>query len=255
MTEPQNPTTPRHLSMTARTRELPTPARALAIGAHPDDVDFGCGATLAKWAQAGCEVSILVCTDGSKGTWDADADRAELVAVRQREQRAAARALGATGRVEFLGWPDGGLASGVEPRAQVASWIRRLRPVVVLGHDPWKRYRLHPDHRHAGWLTTDGVVAARDGTYFPEQALAPWRPDALLLFEADEPDHAEDVTGFAEAKVAALLSHESQFESTMYATDDTQLDAFRRSVVDRLATAGGAVGVTHAEVFKLIDDL
>jgi LmbE family N-acetylglucosaminyl deacetylase len=255
MTEPQNPLTPVPVSMTARSRDLPTPARALAIGAHPDDVDFGCGATLAKWAAAGCEVSILVCTDGSKGTWDPDADLPDLVARRQREQRSAARELGATGEVGFLGWSDGGLESGVEQRWQVAYWIRRLRPVVVLGHDPWKRYRLHPDHRHAGWLATDGVVAARDAAFFPEQHLPHWRPDALLLFEADEPDHAEDVTGWSEAKVAALLAHESQFESTMLATTDAELDVFRQRVLDRLATAGRAVGTTHAEVFKLIDDL
>ncbi len=127
--------------------------------------------------------------------------------------------------------------------------------MVVLGHDPWKRYRLHPDHRHAGWLTTDGVVAARDATFFPEQQLPHWRPEALLLFEADEPDHAEDVTGHAGAKLAALLAHESQFESTMKATSDVELDVFRQRVVDRLATAGRAVGSAHAEVFKLIDDL
>ena len=74
---------------------LPVPASALAIGAHPDDIEFGCGATLAKWAAAGCVVHHLVCTDGSKGTWDAGQDLAELTAVRQDEQRAAAKALGA----------------------------------------------------------------------------------------------------------------------------------------------------------------
>ena len=72
---------------------------ALAIGAHPDDVEFGCGATLAKWAAAGCVVHHLVCTDGSKGTWDPDADVAALAARRQVEQREAARRLaGDTGR-------------------------------------------------------------------------------------------------------------------------------------------------------------
>ena len=110
--------------------DLPTPARALAVGAHPDDVEFGCGATLAKWAAAGCEVHHLVCTDGSKGTWDAGQDLAALVAQRQEEQRAAAVALGARGEVVFLGWPDGELASGLRQRWQVAYWIRRLRPEV-----------------------------------------------------------------------------------------------------------------------------
>jgi len=91
-------------------RDLPVPATALAIGAHPDDIEFGCGATLAKWADAGCVVHHLVCTDGSKGTWDPHADLTELVALRQVEQRLAAKALGATGEVVFLGWPDGELA-------------------------------------------------------------------------------------------------------------------------------------------------
>ena len=92
-------------------RDLPTPTSALAIGAHPDDTDFWCSATLAKWAEAGCVVHHLVCTDGSKGTWDPDADLAELVAVRQVEQRAAAKALGATGEVVWC--PGRGLNGAV----------------------------------------------------------------------------------------------------------------------------------------------
>jgi LmbE family N-acetylglucosaminyl deacetylase len=245
-------------------RDLPTPARALAIGAHPDDVDFQCGATLAKWAEAGCVVSYLVCTDGSKGTWDPEADLAELVAQRQVEQRAAAKALGATGEVVFLGWPDGELDSGLRQRWQVAYWIRRLRPDVVLGHDPWKRYRLHPDHRHAGFLTVDAVVAARDPHFFPEQQLVHHRPDALLLFEADEPDHVEVVEPrHVDAKLAAVESHRSQFRSTMFVEDGTpqagdQLTEFRVRVRARLRSAGARAGggdVEHGEAFKALTDL
>src|SRR5688500_5779342 len=134
--------------------QLEVPARALAVGAHPDDIEFGAGATLAKWAAAGAEVHLLVCTDGARGTWNPDADLAALVVTRQDEQRAAAGALGASEDVVFLDWPDGELSSGLRQRWQVAYWIRRLRPDVVLGHDPWRRYRLHPDHRHAGLLVT-----------------------------------------------------------------------------------------------------
>jgi LmbE family N-acetylglucosaminyl deacetylase len=241
--------------------DLPTPARALAVGAHPDDVEFGCGATLAKWAAAGCEVHHLVCTDGSKGTWDAGQDLAALVAQRQEEQRAAAAALGARGEVVFLGWPDGELASGLRQRWQVAYWIRRLRPGVVLGHDPWKRYRLHPDHRHAGFLTVDGVVAARDPHFFPEQQVAHHRPDALLLFEADEPDHVETAGDDAVArKLAALEAHRSQLLSTM-AVDlgspegEAQLAAFRDRAQARLAEHGALAGVPRGEAFKAVRDL
>ena len=100
--------------------DLPTPATALAIGAHPDDVEFGAGATLAKWAAAGCVVAHLVCTDGSKGSWDPSEDVDELVATRQVEQRAAAAALGATGECVFLGEVDGELAAGLDQRERVA---------------------------------------------------------------------------------------------------------------------------------------
>jgi LmbE family N-acetylglucosaminyl deacetylase len=241
--------------------DLPTPSRALAVGAHPDDVEFGCGATLAKWAAAGCEVHHLVCTDGSKGTWDPKQDLAALVLQRQEEQRAAAAALGASGEVVFLGWPDGELASGLRQRWQVAFWIRRLRPEVVLGHDPWKRYRLHPDHRHAGFLTVDGVVAARDPHFFPEQQVAHHRPDALLLFEADEPDHVETAADDAVArKLAALEAHRSQLLSTM-AVDlgspegEAQLVAFRDRVRTRLADHGALAGVPRGEAFKALRDL
>ena len=228
---------------------------ALAIGAHPDDVEFGCGGTLAKWAQRGCVVHHLVCTDGSKGTWDAQADTAALVVTRQREQRAAAAALGATGQVVFLGWPDGELDSGLRQRWEVAYWIRRLRPTVLLGHDPWKRYRLHPDHRHAGLLACEGIVAARDPHFFPEQEVAHHRPDVLLLWEADAPDHAEDVSMAVDTKLAALEAHASQFESTMKATDDDALAAFRVRVRTRLAGLGEPLGMAAAEVFKRIADL
>ncbi|MDA3039435.1 MAG: PIG-L family deacetylase [Actinomycetota bacterium] len=260
MTSAQNPLTPEPISLGRWTSNLETPARALAIGAHPDDVDFGCGATLAKWATAGCEVSVLVCTDGSKGTWDPTTDETQLIATRKVEQQAAAERLGATGNVVFLGYTDGELESGLVQRARVSEWIRRLRPTVVLGHDPWKRYRLHPDHRHAGLLTTEGVVAARDPKFFPDQlapstGLAHHRPDTILLWEADEPDHVEDVTGYAETKFAALLAHQSQFESTMKATSDAQMEAFRERMVAKLVAGGRAASFEHAEVFKLLDDL
>ncbi|TML38416.1 MAG: PIG-L family deacetylase [Actinobacteria bacterium] len=238
--------------------DLPVPSRALALGAHPDDIEFGCGATLAKWASLACEVHHVVCTDGSKGSWDPDEDTARLVAIRQDEQRAAARALGAKGEVVFLGWTDGELEAGQLQRAQVAYWIRRLRPDVVLGHDPWRRYRLHPDHRSAGFLATDGIVAARDPHFFPEQSAAPHRPSALLLWEADEPDHVESVEGFAEAKLDALLQHRSQLRSTMLIDDPEateEVAAFRGRVLDRLGEHGALAGLVQGEAFKALHRL
>jgi LmbE family N-acetylglucosaminyl deacetylase len=237
--------------------DLPAPARALAIGAHSDDVEFGCGATLAKWAAGGAEVHLLVLTDGSKGTWDPDADLRALVATRRREQEAAAAVLGLAG-VEFLGVPDGELGSGLPERARVCEAIRRTRPEIVLGHDPWKRYRLHPDHRHAGWLLLDGVVAARDHHFFPEQHVAPHRPGRLLLFEAEEVDHLEQVDRHVETKIRALLCHRSQWPSTMRidaeAPDgEAQLEGFVGRVRADAERVGGTAGIGLAEGFKLID--
>ena len=238
-------------------RDRAVPASALAIGAHPDDVEFGAGGTLAKWAAAGCVVHHLVCTDGSKGTWDVDADTAALALRREEEQREAARRLAGVnaGEVVFLRQVDGELESTLELRGAVARVIRQLRPHVVLGHDPWKRYRLHPDHRHAGLLACDAVVAARDPHFFREHGIPHHRPETILLWEADVVTHVEDVSAHVETKLLGLEAHASQFESTMKATDDAQLEAFRRRIRDRLARLGDDHGVAAAEVFARIDDL
>ena len=259
--EPGQPIVASGTTVANASHNLDVPASALAIGAHPDDVEFGCGATLAKWAAAGCVVHHLICTDGSKGTWDVSADTDALIERRMIEQRLAARRLtggqsgGATGEVVFLGLVDGELDSTLALRSEVARVIRRLRPQVVLGHDPWKRYRLHPDHRHAGLLACDAIVSARDPHFFPEHGIAHHRPEALLLWEADVVDHIEDVSGFVDTKLHALEAHESQFESTMKAVDGDQLAAFRTRITARLAGIGTPYGYAAAEAFKLISDL
>jgi LmbE family N-acetylglucosaminyl deacetylase len=164
-------------------------------------------------------VSVLVCTDGSKGTWDAAQDPHELVA-------------------------------GPAERDAVASVVRRLRPDVVLGHDPWKRYRIHPDHREAGRLACESIVEARDPLFLRGDPSPPWRPSSLLLFEADEVDHLEPADErWLGVKLAALMEHRSQFRST-HGIDDpedaAQVEAFRRRV---------AACTLPAERFHLVGDL
>jgi LmbE family N-acetylglucosaminyl deacetylase len=142
--------------------------------------------------------------------------------------------------------------------------IRRLAPAVVLAHDPWKRYRLHPDHHAAGRLAVEGIVAARDPFFHPDQlsaGLTTHRPDALLLFEADEVNHHEPVEdGDVEARLAALEAHLSQMETThFYGLDgagdrEQALDAFRRRERARLAEAGRDAGSAWAEAFHLVVD-
>ena len=238
------------------TRDLTPPTIALAIGAHPDDIEFGCGATLAKWAAAGTAIHHLVLTDGAKGTWDPERNEASLIADRQAEQRRAAAIIGG-GTVGFLGFPDGELRNGVRQQWEVVRWIRTVRPQVIFGHDPWRRYRLHPDHRHAGFIVTDSIVAARDPHFFPDQDLPPHRPDALLLWEADEPNHVEDVGGFFDTKVAALMAHESQLLSTMGITeaDASTPAAFAARVRAQLEEHGALAGVSLGECFHLISEI
>ncbi len=231
------------------------PRRALAIGAHPDDIEFGAGGTLARWAAAGSEVHLLVLTDGSKGTWDADDDLARLVATRVDEARAAASTL-ADATVHFGGFVDGELESGVEARRTVCATLREVRPDVVLGHDPWQRYRLHPDHRHAGWATVDGIVAARDPHFFPGLGGAHHRPDALLLFEADEPNHAELIEETIDVKVDALLCHRSQWRSTMAIDPEApDVDAAIAAFRARVKNAARVDGDRLVERYRLITDL
>jgi len=241
------------------TSNLTMPSIVLAIGAHPDDIEFGCGGTLAKWAKTGTVIHYLVCTDGSKGTWNPDADIAALIEDRQREQRAAAATLGATGTVNFLGYVDGELEHSREAIDKIALAIRTVKPTVVLSHDPWKRYRLHPDHRNTGLNVCDAIVAARDPHFLKhhmtEHGVQHHRPDALLLWEADEPNHVEDISTVTDVKLAALEKHESQFESTMKATDDSGMEVFRTRMRTRMKDLGAPHGFAAAEIFHLMNRL
>jgi LmbE family N-acetylglucosaminyl deacetylase len=235
--------------------------RALAFGAHPDDVELQAGGTLAGWAARGVRVELAYFTAGEKGSADPAADPAELARVRRAEAGEAARALGATGPVHFLGAVDGELEVTMALRLAVARLIRTVRPDVVLGHDPWRRWLLHPDHRAAGLLTVDGVVAARDPLYrvpteaplrgspdpsgeLAAQGLAAHRPHTVLLFGTDTPDELVDVTATIDAKLASLRAHASQLPDPA----DTE-----RRVRTWNAAIGADAGLAYAEAFHTLD--
>jgi LmbE family N-acetylglucosaminyl deacetylase len=237
-------------------RTLAVPNRVLAIGAHPDDAEFGAGGTLARWTAQGSEAVILVVTDGSKGTWDRSLQPEELAQIRRSEQQQAARVLGAVETV-MLGHLDGELEYSMNLRAELCHWIRKLRPDVVLTHDPWRRYMLHPDHRVVGWTAMDAVVAARDHLLFPEQltqGITEHRPQSLLLWAPEEADYWEDISETVDRKVEALLCHSSQGASTM--GDPHESLQHRAAFADRIhkwaAEQGTAPGLAAAESFKMI---
>jgi N,N'-diacetylchitobiose non-reducing end deacetylase len=232
---------------------LPVPASAMTVGAHPDDAEFGAGGTLARWATEGCEVTIVVLTDGSKGTWDETLSTAQVVESRQREQARAAQILGVS-RVIHLEHVDGELECSMSLRREICRLIRTVQPEVVLGHDPWRRYMLHPDHRAAGMGLVDGVVAARDHLFFPDLGLEKHRPEAMLLWQADETDHFEDIASTFDQKIDALLCHSSQTTTTM--GDANRSEVARRAFMERMqemaARLGEPVHLPVAEAFKLI---
>jgi LmbE family N-acetylglucosaminyl deacetylase len=180
--------------------------------------------------------------------------------VRRAEAGAAAAALGAAG-VHFLGAVDGELEVTMALRLAVARLVRAVRPDVVLGHDPWRRWLLHPDHRAAGLLTVDGVVAARDPLYrvptgappcgspdpsraLAAEGLAAHRPHTVLLFGTDSPDELVDVTAAIDAKLTSLRAHASQIG------DHADLE---RRVRTWNAAIGEGAGVQYAEAFHTLD--
>lgn len=231
---------------------LTVPRTALTIGAHPDDAEFGAGATIARWAAEGCRVTMLIVTDGSKGSWNADEDQAELIDRRIREQRAAADTLGAVD-VVHLGEVDGELEYSFDLRVTIARAIRQLTPEVVLSHDPWQRYQLHPDHRATGLAAVDGVVSAREPLAMPDSGLPAHRPEAILLWSADEPDHAEPATEqWATRKIEALLCHSSQAETTMADAHGgaSEREAFDARIRQWLTSNGEPFGTGPSETFK-----
>lgn len=233
---------------------LREPGIVLTIGAHPDDAEFGAGATLARWNASGTATTMLVVTDGSKGSWDPEANRDELVATREEEQARAARVLGVTS-VIHLDHVDGELEYSMDLRREIATHIRRVKPDVVLTHDPWQRYQLHPDHRATGLAAVDAVVAAREPLSYPDLDLQAHRPSALLLWSADDPNHAEPVAPeWFDRKVEALLCHSSQGSTTMGGAES---GAERRvAFIDHLAlwhaNSGETFGVGPVESFRKI---
>jgi LmbE family N-acetylglucosaminyl deacetylase len=216
---------------------------ALVIGAHPDDNEFGAGGTIAKLAQQGWEITFIIATNGNKGSHDAGMSSYRLSELREHEQRAAANVLGVK-RVIFLRNNDGELEPTPALRAEIALYIRHFKPNLVFTHDPWKHYMFHPDHRAVGFAVIEGIVSARDHLFMPglsQIGISVWRPEALYLWMAEQPDHVEDVSEYVEQKFAALREHHTQL-------DDNQ--GWEQRVRERMAEAGAPHGYAFGEAFR-----
>ena len=195
------------------------PQQILVILAHPDDPEFFCGATLARWSVAGHTIRYWLLTCGDKGTQDRMISSEQLCGIRHKEQRAAADVLGVK-QVNFLNYPDGYLIADLNLRRDITRIIRQERPDVLVTCDPTTLFigenRLnHPDHRAAGQAVLDAVYpAARDHLNFVElwqdEKLEPHIVREVWVSGTLEPNIRLDVTEFWETKIRALYEHKSQ---------------------------------------------
>jgi LmbE family N-acetylglucosaminyl deacetylase len=217
----------------ALSESLPfAPRRALAIGAHPDDAEFFAGGTLTLLREAGAEVALVVCSDGGRGGRGLE----DAARVRRGEQERAARAL-ELAELVWLGHPDGELQPGEPLRGELVRELRRLRPELVLAHDPRTLWRTvggiaqpgHSDHRAAAQAALDAIYPRAPSPHFAPEDAKPWYPREVWLFDTERPDVRIDVSKHFERKLEALRAHASQ-------------DGPRGSLVAAARSHGAALG-------------
>lgn len=220
--------------------------RVMVVVAHPDDAEFSCAGTVAKFTSEGKHVVFVLCTSGDKGTARRDISSAELAAMREAEQSEASRRLGVAETV-FLRLGDGELVPDLNFREKVVREIRRHRPDILITHDPFRPYALHPDHRAVGITAVDSVYpTARDPLYFPQhlqEGLEPHKVAELWLYGSETPDTFIDISETFQTKIHALKAHESQV-----GTGET----LEKRMRERAEEVGRPEGLPMAEAFKVV---
>lgn len=206
--------------MLALDKTWPEKQKILVILAHPDDPEFFCGASLARWVLAGHEIRYCLLTCGDKGTNDPEIDPQKLCAIRHTEQKAAGAHIGVTS-IRWLNQPDGYLAPSLELRREIVRVIRQEQPDILITCDPQNLFPStsygvnHPDHRAAGQVVLDALFpAAGNHNFFPEllknEGLAPHTPRETWVALTSQPNVSLDVTDTWEIKIRALKEHKSQ---------------------------------------------
>lgn len=207
--------------------------RALAIVAHPDDLEYGCASAIATWTDAGREVAYVIATRGEAGI--DTLEPAESGPVREREERASAAVVGVTS-VEFLDHRDGVIEYGLTLRRDIAAAIRRHRPELVITLNPddtWGgTYWNTPDHRAVGRAVLDAAGDAGNRWIFPDTDAAPWKGVRwVAVAGTDSPTHAVDVTDGLERGVRSLMEHRAYIEALT--TEDPE--AYARDLIETYA--------------------
>jgi LmbE family N-acetylglucosaminyl deacetylase len=199
-------------------RETPLGNRILLIYAHPDDMEFGTGGTVARWASEGCEICLCVVTDGSSGSDDPEMTPAKLRATRRKEQLASNQILGIQSLVN-LDRQDGMIVPDLSLRRDLVRVIREFRADVVVCQDPtsWfhgNQYINHPDHRAVAVAAVEAIFpGAGNRNYFPElleEGLEPIKIHEVYISNPQQPDVWVDITDFMDRKIEALRQHKSQ---------------------------------------------
>ena len=236
-----------------------TPERALVITPHPDDAEVWAGGTIAKWVRAGAEVHYVLCTDGSKGSDDPEADPAELAVIRTREQMDSARRLGVA-NVVALGRADGELDDTADFRKDLVRQIRIIKPDVVLTTEPYRRnMQWHRDHRIAGQVALDAVFPyARDhlhfGDLFANEGIEPHKTAAIMFWGSENPNAFVDIAADFEIKMDAVMAHATQTRQRSRG----EMEAFIQRRAQEAAELGNAspdddvTGLSLAEAFRRV---
>ncbi len=204
--------------MSERDKLGAAPSRVMVVMSHPDDAEFICAGTVAKWTAAGSEAIFVLGTSGDKGSDDPEMTSVMLVETREREQMDAARVLG-VGTVEFLHFKDAELVPDLNLRLAITRMIRKHKPDAVICQDPTNRwegqeYIQHPDHIAMGEAVLAAVFpSARDRLTFPQlldEGLEPHKVAHVYVAGARDPDVWIDITSSFDTKMKGLAQHKSQ---------------------------------------------
>jgi LmbE family N-acetylglucosaminyl deacetylase len=232
----------------AKRKKKDSPRNALVVVAHPDDAEFLCGATVARWCSEGWEVNYVLTTSGDMGSHDPEMTRPRLSEIREKEQLGACKVLGVKECV-FLRYPDGFVEDTAELRGRLALEIKRFKPDVVVTWNPYRNSFTHRDHRLTGQAAMDAMYPlARNPLGFPEHGdagLEPHRVNEVLLGGSEEPDYWVDVADHFDTKIRALRRHKSQIGRA-------PVRELRRRIRERMADAGKKGGYELAEGFRRI---
>jgi LmbE family N-acetylglucosaminyl deacetylase len=223
--------------------------RALAVVAHPDDMEYGAASAVARWTGQGKDIRYVLVTDGEAGI--ESMSPAEVGPIRREEQRASCAVVGVTD-LEFLGLPDGLVVEGIDLRRHLAGAIRRHQPEVVLSinhRDSWGGPSWnHVDHRAVGRALLDAVRDAANPWVFEDLGLDPWNGAKFVAFSGSpEATHAVDVTDHLDAGIESLRCHAVYLENL--GGDMSNPGGFLRTNAE---AAGAEFGVPLATTFELV---